>query len=42
MDNETFVVHVAIWEREKMAINLNKKAQIKAQIQAQSGAKSRA
>ena len=28
-DSETFIVYVAIWEREKMAINSNKKIQIK-------------
>ena len=26
VDSETFMVHVAIWEREKMVINLDKKA----------------
>ena len=37
-DSETFVVHVAIREREEMAIDLDKKAQIKAQSGAKSGA----
>ena len=34
-DSETFVVHVAIREREEMAIDPDKKAQIKAQSGAQ-------
>ena len=37
-DSKTFVVHVAIWEQEEMAIDPGKKAQIKAQSGAQSGA----
>ena len=37
-DSKTFVMHVAICEQEEMAMDLNKKAQIKAQIEAQSGA----
>ena len=35
MDSKTFVVHVAIRKREKMAINPDKKAQIEAQSGAQ-------
>ena len=31
VDSEIFVMHVAIREREEMAMNLDKKAQIKAQ-----------
>ena len=37
-NSETFVLHVAIREREKMAMNPNKKAQIKAQSKVQVGA----
>ena len=37
-NSETFVVYVAIWEREKIAIDPDRKAQ----IEAQSGAQSRA
>ena len=33
-DSETFVMHVAIQEREEMAIDLDKKVQIKAQNRA--------
>ena len=39
-DSETFVVYVAIREREKIAMEPNRKAQIEAQIEAQSGAQS--
>ena len=35
-DSETFVVHVAIREQEKIAMDLNKKAQIKVQSEIQS------
>ena len=35
-DSETFVVHVTIWEREKMAMDPDRKAQIEAQSGAQS------
>ena len=35
VDSKTFVAHVAIQEREKMAINLDKKTQIKAPSRAQ-------
>ena len=38
VDSENFVVHVAIQEREKMAINPDRKTQIKAQSGAQVGA----
>ena len=34
-DSKTFVVHVAIWEREEMAMDLDKKAQIEVQSGAQ-------
>ena len=37
-DSETFVMHVAIWEQEEMAIDTDRKAQIKAQIKTQSRA----
>ena len=37
-DSKTFVVHMAIREREEMAIDPDRKAQIKAQSGAQSGA----
>ena len=30
-DSETFIVHVAIWEQEEMAMDLDRKARIKAQ-----------
>ena len=33
-NNKTFVVHMAIWEQEKMPIYFKKQAQIKAQIRA--------
>ena len=36
-DNETFVVHMIIQEQKEMAINPDKKAQIKAQSEAKSG-----
>ena len=39
-DSETFVVHVAIRKQEEMAINPNKKTQIKVQSKAQSKTKS--
>ena len=35
VDSKTFIVHVAIQEREEMAMDSNKKAQIKAQSRAQ-------
>ena len=35
-------MHMAIWEQEEIAMNLDKKAQIEVQIKAQSGAQSRA
>ena len=38
VDSETFVVHVAIREQEEMAMDSGRKAQIEAQIEAQSGA----
>ena len=41
-DNETFVVHVTIREQEKMAINPDRKAQIKAQSEAKSKTQIRA
>ena len=34
-DSETFVVHIAIWKREEMAIDPDRKSQIKAQSGAQ-------
>ena len=34
-DSKTFVMHVAVPERKKMAINLDRKAQVKAQNRAQ-------
>ena len=34
-DSETFVVHVAVWEREEMAMNSDRKAQVEAQSRAQ-------
>ena len=34
-DNETFVVHMAVREREEMAIDTNRKAQVEAQNRAQ-------
>ena len=34
-DSKTFVMHIAIWEWEKMAMDPNKKAQIKTQSRAQ-------
>ena len=37
-DSKTFVVHVAIWEQKKIAIDPGRKTQIEAQIKAQSGA----
>ena len=37
-DSKTFIMHVAIWKQKEMAINPDKKAQIKAQSGAQSGA----
>ena len=37
-DSKTFVVHVAIWEREEIAMDPGRKTQIEAQIEAQSGA----
>ena len=37
-NSETFVVHVAVQEWEKMAMDPDKKIQIKAQIEVQSGA----
>ena len=38
VDSETFVVHIAIWEWEKMVVDPGKIAQIKAQSGAQVGA----
>ena len=35
-DSKSFVMHMAIWEREEMAMDSDKKAQIKAQSGAQS------
>ena len=32
--SKTFVIHVAVWKREEMAMNLDKKAQVKAQSRA--------
>ena len=40
-DKKTFVVHMAIWEREEMAMDPDRKAQIKAQSKTQSRAQSR-
>ena len=40
VDNKTFVVYVAIQEREEKAMDPGKKAQIEAHIKAQSGAQS--
>ena len=39
-ESKTFVLHVTIWEQEKMAINPARKVQIEAQIKAQSGTQS--
>ena len=39
-DSKTFVVHVAIREREEMAMDPDRKAQIEVQIKAQSKAQS--
>ena len=39
-DSETFVMHVAIQEQEKMTMDLERKAQIEIQVGAQSGAQS--
>ena len=32
VNSKTFVVHVAIWERERMPVHFKKQAQIKAQV----------
>ena len=37
-----FMVHVAIWKQEEIAVDSDKKAQIKIQIRVQSGVQSRA
>ena len=40
INNKTFVVHVVIQKQEEIAINPDKKTQIKAQIEARNGAQS--
>ena len=39
-DSKTFVIHVSIWEREEMAIDPDRKAQIEVRSGVQSGAQS--